>query len=33
MIVAIWEQHTSPAASGKSQLMVAPGVGNTLQMV
>jgi uncharacterized SAM-binding protein YcdF (DUF218 family) len=33
MIVAIWEQHTGPAATDKSQLIVAPSVGSTLLVV
>jgi uncharacterized SAM-binding protein YcdF (DUF218 family) len=33
MIVAIWEQHTEPAVTDKSQLMVAPAGGDTLQLV
>jgi uncharacterized SAM-binding protein YcdF (DUF218 family) len=33
MIVAIWEQHAGPAATDKSQLMVAPAGGKTLQVV
>lgn len=32
MIVAIWEQHASPSVTD-SQLMVAPGIAHTLQMV
>jgi uncharacterized SAM-binding protein YcdF (DUF218 family) len=33
MIVAIWEQHTGPAVTDKSQLIVAPAVGSTLHVV
>jgi uncharacterized SAM-binding protein YcdF (DUF218 family) len=33
MIVAIWEQHTGPAVTDKSQLIVAPAVGRTLRVV
>jgi uncharacterized SAM-binding protein YcdF (DUF218 family) len=33
MIVAFWEQHTSSDSVDKSQLMVAPSVGNAPQMV
>jgi uncharacterized SAM-binding protein YcdF (DUF218 family) len=33
MIVAIWEQHTGPAVTDKSQLIVAPAVGSTLLVV
>ncbi len=33
MIVAIWEQHTGPAVTDKSQLIVAPSVGSTLLVV
>jgi len=33
MIVAIWEQHTGPAVTDKSQLIVAPLVGSTLLVV
>jgi len=33
MIVAIWEQHTGPAVTDKSQLMVAPVGGDTLRVV
>jgi len=33
MIVAIWEQHAGPSVTQKSQLMVAPRVGSTLEMV
>ncbi len=33
MIVAIWEQHTGPAMTDKSQLIVAPAVGSTLLVV
>jgi uncharacterized SAM-binding protein YcdF (DUF218 family) len=33
MIVAIWEQHSGPAVTDKSQLMVAPVGGGTLQAV
>jgi uncharacterized SAM-binding protein YcdF (DUF218 family) len=33
MIVAIWEQHTEPTVTDKSQLMVAPGGGDTLELV
>jgi uncharacterized SAM-binding protein YcdF (DUF218 family) len=33
MIVAIWEQHTSPSATEKSQLIVAPVVRDTLLLV
>jgi uncharacterized SAM-binding protein YcdF (DUF218 family) len=33
MVVAIWEQHASPDASDKSQLIVAPGARNALGVV
>ena len=33
MIVAIWEQHTGPAVTDKSQLIVAPAVGSTPHVV
>src|SRR5438270_1137458 len=33
MIVALWEQHTGPSVTQKSQLIVAPRVGSTLEMV
>jgi uncharacterized SAM-binding protein YcdF (DUF218 family) len=33
MIVAFWEQHTGPSVTDKSQLIVAPAVGSTLQVV
>jgi uncharacterized SAM-binding protein YcdF (DUF218 family) len=33
MIVAIWEQHAGPAVTDRSQLIVAPPVGNTLHVV
>ena len=33
MIVAIWEQHTGPSLTDKSQLIVAPPVGSTPHVV
>jgi uncharacterized SAM-binding protein YcdF (DUF218 family) len=33
MIMAIWEQHTGPAVTDKSQLIVAPAVRTTLHVV
>jgi uncharacterized SAM-binding protein YcdF (DUF218 family) len=33
MIMAIWEQHTGPAVTDKSQLIVAPAVRSTLHVV
>jgi uncharacterized SAM-binding protein YcdF (DUF218 family) len=33
MIVAIWEQHTGPTVTDKSQLIVAPAVGSTPHVV
>lgn len=33
MIVAIWEQHTSPGVTDKSQVIVAPAVGSALHVV
>ena len=33
MIVAIWEQHTGPTVTDKSQLIVAPPVGSAQQVV